>query len=119
MALETIGAWSAACHGTLVPAVGVMIYPQPPPNPPVIYTGQARPVPSIIESATPCADEAEALAVALAQMASIGQVLTFRGVACMVADCQADHRAAHTSLAGGGVATARWTLLAQLNWVPT
>ena len=114
---ETIGAFTVdSAEGVLRPAAGI-VKVSVDPAPPVYYAGQAKGVPSPIETSRACATTALALAEALAYRAAIGSTVAFRGVACFVADVVPDHRAAETE-GGPAIATARWTLVASLAWIP-
>lgn len=114
---ETLGAFTVdTAEGVLRPAAGI-IKTSIDPAPPVYFTGQAKGVASPIDTARAFATPALALAEALAYRATVGSVVTFRGVACFVADCQPDHQASKVE-GGTATATARWLLVASLAWTP-
>lgn len=114
---ETLGAFTVdAAEGVLRPAAGI-IKTSVDPAPATYFTGQAKGVASAIDTVRAFATPALALAETQAYRAVVGAVVTFRGVACFVADCQPDHQAAKTE-GGTATATARWTLVASLAWTP-
>jgi hypothetical protein len=114
---ETIGAFTVdAAEGVLRPAAGI-VKTSVDPAPPTYYAGQAKGVASPITTVRACATPGLALAEALAYRAAIGSTVTFRGVACFVADVEPDHRAAETE-GGTATVTARWVLVASLAWIP-
>ncbi len=111
---ETIGSFTVDdAFGILKPAVGIVEYPPATFN----YT-QAVPVESIITTERHFDTAADALEEAEDYREIVGEVVVFRGINVFVADCVPGHRAAKTSLTGGGIATAKWTLLATFVWVP-
>jgi hypothetical protein len=116
---ETLGPFTFdAAEGVLRPAAGV-IKTSIDPAPPTYDTGQAVGVESPILSVRRFATPALALAAALGYRTAIGATLTFRGVSCLVANVVPDHQTAKDSIGGAGaVASARWTLVASLSWVP-
>lgn len=116
---ETLGAFTVdAAEGVLRPALGI-IKTSIDPAPPTYDASQAAPTESTIDTVRRFATPAAALAEALAYRASVGYIVVFRGVYCMVADCVPAHRAADDSAGGpGGIVTARWTLVATLGWTP-
>lgn len=116
---ETIGAFTVdAAEGVLRPATGI-IKTSVDPAPPTYDASQAVGVGSPISTVRRFTTPALALTEAKAYRASIGATVTFRGVACFIADCRPDHHVAKDSHAGaGGLCTAQWVLVAPLTWVP-
>lgn len=115
---ETLGAFTLdAAEGVLLPATGI-IKVSVDPAPPVYDASMAAGQVSRIVSVRAFATVAAALTEALAYRAAIGATVSFRGVACFVADAVPDHRAARTDGAGPGVATCEWSLVASPSWVP-
>lgn len=116
---EALGLFTVdAAEGIILPAKGVEVITLPGPT---YATDASRAAPSVspIVTVRAFADPAAALTEAAAYYAAIGEVLTFRGLPCFVADVSVDHRAAHPSAAGAGaVVTATWSLIAPLTWVP-
>lgn len=114
---ETIGTFTVdAAEGILQPAYGI-IKTSVDPAPPTYYAGQAVGVESSIKSVRAFATPALALAEALAYAAAIGAVVSFRGVACFVANVEPDHQAMKVE-GKEATATANWTLVASPAWVP-
>lgn len=117
---ETLGSFTVdAAEGVLRPALGIIktsIDPAPPTYDASQAVGVGSPITTVRRFATP----ALALAEALAYRAAVGGIATFNGVACFIADCEPDHRAADDSHGGpdGAVCTARWVLVAPLGWTP-
>lgn len=113
----TIGPYIVdTAEGILRPAAGI-IKTSVDPAPPTYYTGQAIGVASTIDTAAKFNTPGAALAAALAYRTLVGAVVMFRGVPCFVADVEPNHAAAKAE-GGEAIATARWTLVASLSWVP-
>lgn len=116
---EPLGPWIVYASGLLLPALGIVILPNPSPPPDwVASVGQARGQRSTIITAASRPTVAAALAEAQAYHTVRGGILAFRGVSCFVADVVADHRAARSGESGGGIVEATWTLVADRNWAP-
>lgn len=114
---ETIGPFTVdAAEGILQPAYGI-IKTSIDPAPPTYYAAQAVGIESPISTVRAFATPALALAEALAYAAAIGGVVTFRGVACFVANVEPDHQAMKVE-GRTATAVARWSLVASPAWVP-
>lgn len=111
---ETIGPYTVdTAEGILRPAQGIV---QVGVGPPVYDASQAVGLPSRIVTARACTDAAAALIEAEAYRGLVGYVVAFRGVPVFVADVAPDHQAQRNGLEG--VATAVWTLVAPMTWIP-
>lgn len=112
MSTEQLGPFAVYAEGLLLPAESAANAAG------LGNANTAQAVPSRIITAASTATPEAGLTLAKAYYAAVGDVLTFRGVRCFVADVSVTQQAAKTSAGGQSTVVAIWTLLADLGWTP-